>query len=94
MDTNMTQQIQMDSQEFKNAIIQMMRDTVKTLPQEKVPAWIGSLVDLIKGHPWISLGIALFVVFLISAIIREILCSYFKTNQILARLKRLEEKIK
>jgi hypothetical protein len=33
------------------------------------------------------------VLVVIFAVIRELICSYFKTNEILARLKRLEEKM-
>ena len=92
--SNMTQQMQVDSQELRNEVFQAMKEAGLGLPGGKVPSWLESLADFIKLHPWISLGIALFVIFLISAIIREILCSYFKTNEILMRLKRLEEKLK
>jgi hypothetical protein len=37
---------------------------------------------------------ALVVIFLVTAIIRELICGYLKTNEILVRLRRLEEKIK
>ena len=91
---NMTQQMRLDSQELRNEVFQAMKEAGLSLHGGKVPSWLESLADFIKLHPWISLGIALFVIFLVSAIIREILCSYFKTNEILMRVKKLEEKLK
>jgi hypothetical protein len=95
MDTaNMTQAMQIDSQELRNEVFRAMKEAGLGLSGGKVPPWLESSADFIKLHPWISLGIVLLVIFLISAIIREILCSYFKINEILKRVKRLEEKMK
>jgi len=50
--------------------------------------------DFTQLHPWLSFAILSFAILIISAIIREIICSYFKTNDILIRLNRIEEKLK
>ncbi len=93
MENNMTQQLQSDSVEMQNMFKNVVTETFKALPRPKVPAWLESTGEFIKVHPWISLAIVLFVLLVISSIIREIICSYFKVNEILSRLKRIEEKL-
>jgi len=94
MDDNATQQLQVDSAQMQQAITQVMTDAIKSMPRPKVPHWMGSAADFIQFHPWISFFILIFVILVISAIIREVICSYLKTNDILIRLKRIEEKLK
>ena len=94
MDNNATQQLQIDSSEMQQAISQVMSEAIKSLPRPKVPQWMEAIADFVKFHPWLSLLIFIFVMLVISAIIREVICSYLKTSDILIRLKRLEEKLK
>ncbi|MFH0940552.1 MAG: hypothetical protein V1840_01705 [Candidatus Omnitrophota bacterium] len=94
MDSNTTQQLQIDSSEMQQAITQVFSEAIKALPRPKVPLWMEAIVDFIKFHPWFSLFILIFATLVISAIIREVICSYLKTNDILMRLKRIEEKLK
>ena len=94
MNENLTQPLAADSREMQNMIVQAMSETIKSLPKPKVPSWMEGAVEFVKIHPWVSLIIVFAVIFIISAIIREILCSYFKTNEVLERLKRIEEKLK
>ncbi|MEK7849503.1 MAG: hypothetical protein AAB213_01585 [Candidatus Omnitrophota bacterium] len=94
MDGNATQQLQIDSSEMQQTISRVMSEAIRSLPRPKVPLWMEAIVDFIKFHPWLSLLIFIFVIFVISAIIREVICSYLKTNDILIRLKRIEEKLK
>lgn len=94
MDTNLTQQMEMDSGEIRNMVSQVMSEALKAMPRPEVPSWLEGLGAYVRMHPWISLFIVLGIVLVVSAVIREILCSYFKTNEILARLKRLEERCK
>ena len=94
MDASPNQQLQVDSQEIRNAMTQAMSDAIKALPRPQVPSWMEAGFEFIKAHPWLSLSIAFLVIFVITAIIREIICSYLKTNEILARLRAIEEKMK
>jgi type II secretory pathway component PulF len=79
---------------MQQAISQFMAEAIKALPRPKVPHWMEAIADFVKFHPWFSLFIFIFVMLVISAIIREVICSYLKTNDILIRLKRIEEKLK
>ncbi len=90
----MTQDINIDSQEFRNAVADVMNQALKSVPKPKVPSWVEAMVEFIKLHPWISLFVLLAVLAVISAIVRELLCSYLKTNDILARLKKIEQVLK
>jgi len=94
MNGNTTQQLQIDSAEMQKAITQVMTDAIKSMPKPKVPHWMEAIVDFIKFHPWLSLLILICAIFFVSAVIREIICSYLKTNDILIRLKRIEENMK
>jgi len=94
MDSNTTQQLQIDSTQMQQAITQVMTDAIKSMPRPKVPHWMQSAGDFTQLHPWLSFAILSFAILIISAIIREIICSYFKTNDILIRLNRIEEKLK
>jgi len=93
VDANLTQPLLTDSQEMQKAVMQVMADAVKNFPRPKVPSWMESLTDYVKFHPLTSLLIFLLFIIIFSLVIREILCSYLKTNEILARLKKLEEKL-
>lgn len=94
MDTNPTQSLEMDSGEIRNMVSQVMGEALRSIPKPEMPSWVESLGQYVQLHPWISLFVVLGIVLVISAVVREILCSYFKTNEILARLKRLEERCK
>lgn len=94
MDTSPNQQLLADSQEIRNAMTQTMSDAIKALPRPQVPSWMEAWFEFIKLHPWLSLSIAFLAIFVITAIIREIICSYLKTNEILVRLSAIEEKLK
>ena len=94
MDTNSTASLMADTQEAQNMITQAISEAVKAFPRPKLPSWMEVAAEFIKVHPWISLGVVVVIISLISMIIREILCSYFKTNEILTRLKKIEEKLK
>ena len=85
----MNETVAFDPQQYQNVLIQSIQQAFKS----HAPSWLESLVAFIQYHPWISAGIAVAVLLIISAIIREILCQYLKTSEILARLKRVEEKI-
>ena len=94
MDASPNQQLQVDSQEIRNAMSQAISDAIKALPRPQVPSWMETWIEFIKLHPLISLLIAFLVIFILTAIIREIICSYLKTNEILVRLRSIEEKMK
>lgn len=94
MDADLTQTLEMDSAEMRNMVSQVMSEALKAIPRPEVPSWVESLGQYVQLHPWISLFVVLGIVLVVSAVVREILCSYFKTNEILARLKRLEERSK
>ncbi|QAT17693.1 hypothetical protein BU251_08150 [Candidatus Velamenicoccus archaeovorus] len=80
-----------DSEAFRNALIEAFTQASQRIQR---PSWMDAWGQFIRQHPWISLGVAFFVIFLLTAFIRELICGYLKTNEILARLKRLEDKIK
>lgn len=86
----MNETIAFDPQEYQN----MVFSTVQQAFKSHAPSWLESLVTYIQMHPWISIGVVFIVILVISAIVREVLCHYLKTNEILRRLKALEEKIK
>jgi hypothetical protein len=82
-----------DSQEIQNMIAQVFSQASKALPNPKMPSWVEAAAKFIEVHPWISLIVALGVILLVTVIIRELICSYLKTNEVMARLKRIEEKL-
>lgn len=94
MDGNGTQQLPLDSQEVQQVMGQVLGEAIKSISRPKVPLWLEAVLDFVRIHPWVSLFILLGAMAVIFAIIREMICSYLKTNEILVRLKRLEEKTK
>ena len=86
----MNETVAFDPQEYQNIIFSSVQQAFKS----HAPTWLESLVTFIQQHPWISIGIAFIIILIISAIVREVLCHYFKINEILARLARLEKEIK
>lgn len=80
-----------DSQEIQNMIAQVFSEASKALPNPKMPSWVEATVKFIEVHPWISLIAALGVILLVTVIIRELICSYLKTNEIAIRLKKLKK---
>jgi hypothetical protein len=93
MSVNPTQPLQADSQEIQNMIGQVMAEATKSLPKPQVPSWMETWIEFIKVHPWTALLVALLVMVIIFAVIREMICVYLKTNEILARLKKIEERL-
>ena len=93
MDGNLTQPLLTDTQEMRNAVMQVMADAIKNLPRPQMPSWMQALADHVKLHPLTSFLIFLLFLIVLFLIIREVVCSYLKTNEILERLKRLEEKL-
>jgi len=89
MNGNLTQPLLSDAQDMQGIIAQAL----KAMPKPAMPSWMETLAAFVRLHPWISLLVFLAVVLVISAVVREIICSYLKTSEILVRLKRLEEKI-
>ncbi|HAJ56396.1 MAG TPA: hypothetical protein DCL35_01355 [Candidatus Omnitrophica bacterium] len=94
MDSDISQQMQLDSSEVRDMMAQAMNEAIRALPKPKLPSWVEAAADFAKFHPWVSLFLLLGVIVLISAVIREVLCSYFKTNDILARLKKVEDELR
>jgi hypothetical protein len=86
----MNETVGFDPLEYQNIILQSIHESFKA----HAPTWLESLVAFVQNHPWVTIGLVLGVALIISAIVREILCQYFKTNEILARLARLEKAIK
>lgn len=82
--------VDLSSQEFQEALRQSLGDVLKTLPAPQAPSWLETTFEFIKAYPWTAFWLALLFIVLVSILIREMICSYFKTNEILARLKRLE----
>ena len=93
MNENLPPSFEMNSQEYQNLFREALGQTLQSLPKPKVPSWMDSLLGYVQAHPWISLLVFLFIVLVISAVIREILCSYFKSNEILARLRKIEQRL-
>ena len=92
MNENLTNVLGADAELFQNTISQAMAQALRTLPDKQASSWIGKLTDFINGQPILFLTIAVVVLVVLFAIIREALCSYFKINEVLARLKKLEDK--
>jgi len=80
-----------DSEYFRNALIEAFAQASQRIQR---PTWMDTWGQFIRQHPWISLVAAFLVIFLLTAFIRELICGYLKTNEILVRLRRLEEKLK
>ncbi|MDD5019571.1 MAG: hypothetical protein PHH75_05170 [Candidatus Omnitrophica bacterium] len=83
-----------EGQEFQNALFEAYGGAARYVQESHVPSWVDTWGQFIRQHPWGSLIAALVIIFLVTAVIRELICGYLKTNEILARLRRLEEKIK
>ena len=93
MDGNLTQNLTTDSLQYQAVLNQFVSEAVKALPRPNTPSWLQQIFDNTKDHPWVSLGIVFLVLLVITIIIREIICSYLKTNEIISRLKKLEDKM-
>lgn len=93
MDETLVSQFGFDNQEIRNIMQQALTGAFQAMSQPKAPSWLEALLVFIRIHPWLALFIVFAVILLITAIIREMICSYLKTNEILARIKRLEEKL-
>jgi hypothetical protein len=84
----------MNSSEAQKMMSDMMAAAFRDMPKPEVPGWLEALGNFITLHPVVALLVVVVAAALISLVIRELVCFYFKTNDILRRLKRLEEKIK
>jgi len=94
MENNLTQGLAVDSRQMQDMLTQAMSEAIKSMPKPQIPSWLDAIIEFLKAHPWTSLLIVTAVILIISAIIRELICSYLKINEISARLKRLEERLK
>lgn len=93
MNENLAQNPAIDSQQFQNLFQQALSQTLRSLPRPKVPSWLEAVIEYVKIHPFEALFILFIASLLISALIREVLCSYLKTNEILSRLNKLEKRL-
>ena len=82
-----------ESLQFRNEIVRAFADAVRS-NQPQVPGWVGSFFRAAHDHPLVFLAGACAVVFLGIVITRELICGYLKTNEILDRLRKIEEKLK
>ena len=83
-----------DSQEIQNMLTQAVAEATKMLPKPQMPSWVEQASHFIETHPWISLLSALGIIFLITIIIRELICGYLKTNEIIDKLNKIEAQLK
>ena len=93
MNETLVSQFGFSDQEIQNIMHQALSGAMQSMSQQKAPSWLEALLSFINIHPWLTLLIVFAVLLLITAIIREIICSYLKTNEILVRLKKIEEKL-
>ncbi len=94
MQHNLTQSLATDSESLEQILSEAMAIASKSLPNAEIPSWLEVAGNFVKIHPWLSLVSAVLILLLISLVIREFSCSYFKTNEILTRLKKIEEKVR
>ncbi len=94
MENNLTQGLVLDSRQIQDMVMQAMKEALKAMPKPVAPSWLDSTIEFYKGHPFISLIMVVAIILLICLIIRELICSYLKTNEILKRLKQLEDRFK
>lgn len=93
MNENLTPSLPMDSQEVQKMMQQVLLQTFQSLPKPKFPSWLEGIIAYIQSHPLESLFFFVLALLFISAIVREVVCSYLKTNEILSRLKKIEKKL-
>lgn len=84
----------LDASEIQEIVKQGVKEAIKTLPKPQVPSWLDSSIEFLKTHPLTSILIVVLIILVISIIIRELICIYLKNNEILARIKRIEEKLR
>lgn len=82
-----------ESFQFRNEIFKVFTEAVRA-NQPQIPGWVQGFFKAVQEHPLVFLAGACLVIFLIVFITRELICGYLKTNEILNRLKKIEEKLK
>ena len=82
-----------DSQEIQNMLTQAVAEATKMLTKPQMPSWMQQASRFIESHPWISLFVALGIIFLVTIIIRELICGYLKTNEIIDKINKIEAKL-
>lgn len=92
MNTTLTNSLPLSEQDLANIFKQALTEGVKSMPKPELPSWIQGIGDFIKMHPGMFTLIVIAALSICFFIVRELVCSYLKTNEILARLKRIEEK--
>ncbi|MFH1692018.1 MAG: hypothetical protein ABIC68_05575 [Candidatus Omnitrophota bacterium] len=93
MDTSLPYDTPLNEQEIANVFTRVFAESLKSVPKPEMPAWMQALGELIKAHPWVFSGIVVLILLVCFFIVRELICSYFKTNEILERLKSIEKRI-
>ena len=94
MDNNFAQNVTLDAKEIQGIITQTVNEAVKAFPKPQIPSWFDRIIDFFKTNPLTFFLIVVLVILAISVIVRELVCMYFKTNELLARIKRIEERLK
>ena len=77
-----------------NALVQNLTAISKSMQQQKLPAWIEEIVRWVNSNPWGTAVVVMLGMAVVVLIIRELICFYMKTNQILFRLGRVEEELR
>lgn len=91
MNTTLTNSLPLSEQDLANIFKQALAEGVKSMPKPELPSWIQGIGDFIKIHPGMFTLIIAAILVICFFIVRELICSYLKTNEILARLKKIEE---
>lgn len=93
MNSNLTQQLQLDQAQIQKIYWDTLNDAIKAAYRPKEMSWFQTVGSFINSHPLVFFASLILVALLIFLITREIVCTYFKTNEILSRVKRLEERL-
>ncbi|MFA5039455.1 MAG: hypothetical protein WC732_07220 [Candidatus Omnitrophota bacterium] len=87
--------ISQETTEFRNEVFKALSEATSygKYDQPLIP-WFEGISQSVRQHPWLFLAGAFVVIFLAVFLTRELICGYLKTNEILSRLKKLEERLK
>ncbi len=91
MNTTLTDSLPLSEQELADIFKQALAEGMKSIPKPELPSWIEKIGSFIKIHPGVFTLIIVLILVVCFLIVREFVCSYLKTNEILARLKKIEE---